>query len=75
MSELNVSSTATSEAAPHPLRSVYTSNFPLILEQLQMSLVVSTYQAGKVILVRKDGDELNTHFVSYEKPMGLAADL
>lgn len=39
-----------------------------------MSLVVTTYQAGKVILVRKEGEGLNTHFVNYQKPMGLAAD-
>jgi uncharacterized protein (TIGR03032 family) len=60
--------------APHPLRSVYTSNLPSLLDQLGISLVVTTYQAGKVILVRKEGDGLNTHFVAYLKPMGLAAD-
>ncbi len=59
---------------PHPLRSVYTSNFPNILDQLGVSLVVTTYQAGKVILVRKESNGLNTHFVNYKKPMGLAAD-
>jgi uncharacterized protein (TIGR03032 family) len=66
---------------PNPLRSVYTSNFPAILNQLGISLVVTTYQAGKVILVRreapsagKEGEGLNTHFVNYKKPMGLAAD-
>ncbi len=64
----------TPESAPHPLRSVYTSNIPEIFGQLGISLVVTTYQAGKVILVRKDGEELNTHFVSFEKPMGLVAD-
>jgi uncharacterized protein (TIGR03032 family) len=61
-------------AATHPLRSVYTSNLPGLLDQLGISLVVTTYQAGKVILVRKEGEGLNTHFVAYQKPMGLAAD-
>ncbi|MGH9649485.1 MAG: TIGR03032 family protein, partial [Terriglobales bacterium] len=56
------------------LRSVHTSNLPEILEQLQISLAVSTYQAGKVILVRADGATLNTHFRSFGKPMGIAAD-
>jgi uncharacterized protein (TIGR03032 family) len=60
--------------APHPLRSVYTSNLPGLLDQLGISLVVTTYQAGKVILIRKEGDGLNTHFVAYQKPMGLAVD-
>lgn len=35
---------------------------------------VSTYQAGKVILVRTDGNALNTHFRTFAKPMGIAAD-
>ncbi|MDY6782755.1 MAG: TIGR03032 family protein [Cyanobacteriota bacterium] len=57
-----------------PLRSVHTLNFPHILEQLQISLVVSTYQAGKVILLRADGDKMNTHFRTFNKPMGLCCD-
>ncbi len=56
------------------LRSVHTSNLPAIFEQLGISLVVSTYQAGKVILVRSDGGALNTHFRTFTKPMGIAAD-
>lgn len=56
------------------LRSVYTSNLPNILAQLNISLAVSTYQAGKVILIRNDGGTINTHFRSFAKPMGIAAD-
>ncbi|MDX2270440.1 MAG: TIGR03032 family protein [Cyanobacteriota bacterium] len=56
----------------HPLRSVHTTNFPEILAQLGISLLISTYQAGKLIVVRADGDKLNTHFRMYAKPMGLA---
>ena len=47
------------------LRSVYTSTLPNILAQLNISLAVSTYQAGKVILVRNDGGAINTHFRSF----------
>jgi hypothetical protein len=36
----------------HALASVHTSNLPDILEQLNCSLLVPTYQAGRVILVR-----------------------
>lgn len=64
----------TSTTTPNPLRSVYTSNFPALLDQLGISLAITTYQAGKLILARKDGDTLNTHFVNYQKPMGMAAD-
>jgi hypothetical protein len=57
-----------------PLRSVHTSTLPALFEQGQLSLVVSTYQAGKVIVVRNEGGVLNTHFRAFTKPMGLAAD-
>ena len=63
-----------SPAQTDPLRSVHTSNLPAILDQLGISLVVSTYQAGRVILVRNDGGRINTHFRAYERPMGVAAD-
>ena len=61
---------------PHTeaLRSVHTSNLPALFAQWQISLVVSTYQAGKVILVRNDHGVLNTHFRTFAKPMGIAAD-
>lgn len=59
---------------PSTLKSVYTTNFPTILEQLGISLVVSTYQAGKVILVRQEDGQLNTHFRNFNKPMGIAVD-
>ncbi|MEM7114421.1 MAG: TIGR03032 family protein [Chloroflexota bacterium] len=57
-----------------PLRSVYTSNIPNLFAQLGISLAVSTYQAGKVILMRNDGGTLNTHFRNFSKPMGIAND-
>jgi len=65
-------STAKPDSETDPLRSVYTSNLPDILAQLNISLVVSTYQAGKVVLVRNDGDTINTHFRTFQKPMGMA---
>lgn len=56
------------------LRSIHTTNFPDILTQLGISLVVSTYQAGKLIIVRPNNGVINTHFRVFKKPMGLAAD-
>jgi uncharacterized protein (TIGR03032 family) len=58
----------------HTLRSVHTTNFPHLLNQLGISLVISTYQAGKLIVVRPDGESINTHFRQFKKPMGIAAD-
>lgn len=59
-------------AAPSPLRSVHTTNFPAILDQLGSSLLVTTYQAGKLVVVRSDGGVINTHFRAFNKPMGMA---
>lgn len=55
-----------------PLRSVHTSNLPQLLEQGRFSLLVTTYQAGKLVVLRNDRGVLNTHFRNFLKPMGLA---
>jgi uncharacterized protein (TIGR03032 family) len=57
---------------PVPLTSVHTNTFPQILQRLGISLLVTTYQAGRLVMLRADGDVLNTHFRSFAKPMGLA---
>jgi uncharacterized protein (TIGR03032 family) len=56
------------------LQSVHTTNFPELLHQLGISLVISTYQAGKLIVLRADGNSLNTHFKDCNQPMGIAAE-
>jgi uncharacterized protein (TIGR03032 family) len=55
-------------------RSVHTSNVPQLLAQLGSSLLVSTYQSGRVIALRADGDQLNTHLRYFASPMGMAFD-
>jgi uncharacterized protein (TIGR03032 family) len=51
---------------------VHTASFPPLMRQLGISLLVTTYQAGKLVIVRADGDHLNTHFRAFPSPMGLA---
>jgi uncharacterized protein (TIGR03032 family) len=51
---------------------VHTPNFPSLLRQIGASLLVTTYQAGKLVMVRDEGDHLNTHYRSFQGPMGLA---
>jgi uncharacterized protein (TIGR03032 family) len=63
---------SSADSVPSPLRSVHTTSFPAILEQLASSLVVTTYQAGKLVVLRSDGGVINTHFRAFNKPMGLA---
>lgn len=61
-----------------PLRSVHTSNLPEILTHFGVSVMVTTYQAGRLVILRaqqpagSDASVLNTHFRSFDKPMGLA---
>jgi uncharacterized protein (TIGR03032 family) len=63
-----------SSADKDPLHSVHTSNLPQLFDRLRVSLIISTYQAGKAIIVRNDNGTLNTHFRTFAKPMGIAAD-
>jgi hypothetical protein len=63
---------AEGNTSPSPLRSVHTTNFPAILDQLGSSLLVTTYQAGKLVVIRSDGGVINTHFRAFNKPMGMA---
>jgi hypothetical protein len=58
--------------ASAPLRAVHTTNFSAPLRQLGASLLVTTTQAGKFVLVRDEGDHLNTHFSTFQAPMGMA---
>lgn len=60
--------------AEQPLRSVHTTTLVQLLKQAGFSFLVSTYQAGKLIVVRVDGDTINTHFRSFHTPMGVAFD-
>ena len=53
--------------------SVFTRGFPEILDKLGVSLVVTTYQSGRVVLVRaENATTLNTHFRAMPSPMGVA---
>ncbi|MCK5520897.1 MAG: DUF4915 domain-containing protein, partial [Candidatus Marinimicrobia bacterium] len=60
------------ENAPSDLSSSFTDNIPEILKKLNISLLVSTYQRGKVIVVRQESDKVNTHFTNFNRPMGIA---
>lgn len=68
---------AAPEAAPPAgdaaFRSVSSTSFNEILDHVRSSLVVSTYQSGRVVLVRpQHGAPLNTHFRPFASPMGVA---
>ncbi|MCA9070287.1 MAG: TIGR03032 family protein [Planctomycetaceae bacterium] len=54
------------------MQSIHTPSFPALLSQLQISLAVSTYQAGRLIILRNENGTLNTHFRMFQQPMGVA---
>jgi len=55
-----------------PPASQYTGTFLNLLQKTGNSLVVSTYQARKLVILRAQGEAVNTHFVDLRKPMGMA---
>ncbi len=59
-------------AAPEPFRAAHSDGFPDLLRSLGVSLLVTTDQAGKLVVVREQGGGLNTHFRTLQAPMGLA---
>ncbi len=59
--------------AEQPFRSAHTPGFLQLLSETSSSVLVSTYQSGRIIALRADGGAaLNTHFRSLPSPMGMA---
>jgi hypothetical protein len=54
------------------IRHEYTRTFPTLLNQLGVSLLVSTYQAGKVVAVGVAQGDLALRYHNFECAMGLA---
>ena len=55
-----------------PLRSVHTNTLTEILKTQGVSVALTTYQAGQVVLFREQNGTTNTHFRGCQRPMGLA---
>jgi uncharacterized protein (TIGR03032 family) len=68
--------TPTRPAPPAPVEFRYSQSdsFVALLHQLAASLLVSTYQANKLLAVRASGNGLSTLVRTFDKPMGLAVD-
>ena len=55
------------------LACVHTNGFTELLKHFGISLAISTYQAGRLILAREENGVTNTHFRHFRKPMGMVA--
>src|SRR6266446_3679086 len=62
----------TGTPATREVRHEYTRTLPPLLSQLGVSLLVSTYQAGKVVAVGVAQGELTLSYHNFERAMGLA---
>jgi hypothetical protein len=48
------------------------ASYARVLEEVASTVLVTTYQAGKLMVLRNDRGLLNTHFRDFVRPMGLA---
>jgi uncharacterized protein (TIGR03032 family) len=55
-------------------RHVYSESFAAIVHELRITVLVSTYQSGKLVVVRVWQGQVSTLLRSFEQPMGLAVD-
>lgn len=51
----------------------HSDNLPQILKSFNIALAFTSYQAGRLMLVRSDGENLDVNFKSFQRPMGLVA--
>ncbi|MCB1582103.1 MAG: TIGR03032 family protein [Xanthomonadales bacterium] len=49
-----------------------TESFRELLTLGRCNILVSTYQAGQLVVVRPQGQGVNTHFMAFDRPMGMA---
>ncbi len=59
-------------AATREISFQHSPNFPALLQQLAGSLLISTYQAGKVAVLSAEQGKLNLSFHNFDRPMGMA---
>lgn len=49
-----------------------TDSFRELLTLGKCNILVTTYQAGQVVMLRPQGKGINTHFMAFDRPMGIA---
>ena len=50
----------------------YSANLPALLHKLNISIALTSYQTGRLILLRSDGQSLDVNYKSFHRPMGIA---
>lgn len=60
------------DTSQHPFATNYSDGFDGLLRDARISLALTTYQAGRLVLLRPHAGTLNTHYVPFNRPTGLA---
>lgn len=63
---------AAAQAPSFDFSSTYSANLPALLKALNVSVLMTSYQASRLVLVRSDGELINTQLRAFPRPMGLA---
>src|SRR5438094_6114951 len=66
--------TPVAAASAVPFHYTQTESFVALLQQLGASLLVTTYQAHKLLVVRAAGTGLSMLVRTFDQPMGVTAD-
>lgn len=56
----------------NPFQARYTPNFPELLNKLGGTIMLTTYQTGKVIMLSSDADNISQLVRDFDRPMGVA---
>ena len=68
---------AEDEKSPEKMREVryeFTPNFPELLQRAGATLLVSTYQAGKLLMLGSHAGQLTISFCHFDQAMGIATE-
>ena len=71
----NMNESADNDVADSSQREVryeHSRDFPQLLSELGLSVLVTTYQAGKVAMLGSHGQQLALSFHNFDRPMGVA---
>ncbi len=55
----------------NPFQARYTPNFPELLNELGGTIMLTTYQTGKVIMLSSDGENISQLVRDFDRPMGI----
>jgi uncharacterized protein (TIGR03032 family) len=69
---VGVASSPQAGLRPVPVRFEFSDNLPRLIEELQLAIVLTTYQAGRVVTIGSCGGELQVGFSHFPQAMGLA---